>query len=154
MINLDTIFGLPIHPLVVHAAVVLLPLTALGAIALVVKEGWRDRYLSLLALLSMAAAGAAVVASSSGEALQERLQIAVGDHGEWGDRVGPVAALLSAAIIGMWLVDHNKLDTKFDRWARIGAVALALVSLGLVTAVGHSGATLVWQDAIAATSGR
>jgi hypothetical protein len=33
---LDTINGLPVHPLVVHAVVVLLPLAALGVIAIAV----------------------------------------------------------------------------------------------------------------------
>ncbi len=30
----DTVFGLPLHPLAVHAAVVLVPLAALGALAM------------------------------------------------------------------------------------------------------------------------
>ncbi len=32
----DTVFGLPTHPLIVHAVVVFVPLTALAAIALTV----------------------------------------------------------------------------------------------------------------------
>ena len=37
-------FGLPLHPLVVHGAVVLVPLAALGTVA-VVLSGWvRQRY--------------------------------------------------------------------------------------------------------------
>lgn len=39
-----TLFGLPLHPLVVHAAVVLLPLAALGAIVIAVSERARKRY--------------------------------------------------------------------------------------------------------------
>ena len=40
----DLINGLPVHPLVVHAVVVLLPLAALGTIALAVRPAWRRPY--------------------------------------------------------------------------------------------------------------
>ena len=40
----DEIAGLPLHPLVVHFAVVLLPLGALGLIALVAVPRWADRF--------------------------------------------------------------------------------------------------------------
>ena len=40
----DLINGVPIHPLVVHAVVVLLPLAVLGTIAIVVRPAWRLRY--------------------------------------------------------------------------------------------------------------
>ena len=35
------VFGLPLHPLVVHAVVVLLPLSALGLIACVLMNSYR-----------------------------------------------------------------------------------------------------------------
>ena len=38
------IAGLPVHPLVVHAAVVLLPLAALVLILLVFVPAWRTRF--------------------------------------------------------------------------------------------------------------
>ncbi|GAA4243047.1 DUF2231 domain-containing protein [Dactylosporangium darangshiense] len=37
---LDKINGLPVHPLVVHAAVALLPLAAIGVIAIAVRPAW------------------------------------------------------------------------------------------------------------------
>ena len=40
----DSFLGLPLHPLVVHGAVVLLPLAALGVIALVLRSAWRERF--------------------------------------------------------------------------------------------------------------
>ena len=47
-------FGLPLHPLVVHAVVVLLPLSALGLIACIVFGRLRRGYAGL-ALLGMVA---------------------------------------------------------------------------------------------------
>lgn len=40
----DTITGLPVHPLVVHFAVVLLPLAALALVILVIVPRWADRF--------------------------------------------------------------------------------------------------------------
>jgi len=46
----DTIAGLPIHPLVVHAVVMLLPLSAIGLIACVLRPAWRQRFGILVVL--------------------------------------------------------------------------------------------------------
>ncbi len=40
---MDTVFGLPTHPLAVHGPVVLLPLVALATVVLAVRERWRSR---------------------------------------------------------------------------------------------------------------
>lgn len=69
----DTIAGLPIHPLVVHAAVVLLPLGALGLVAMVVKPALQERYGSLIMAVIVMGAGSAFVADQSGEALAARV---------------------------------------------------------------------------------
>ena len=45
----DLINGVPVHPLVVHAVVVLLPLTILGALVMVFKPAWRLKYGHLVA---------------------------------------------------------------------------------------------------------
>jgi preprotein translocase subunit SecG len=40
---LDEVFGVPTHPLAVHAPVVLVPIGALAAVVLAVRPGWRRR---------------------------------------------------------------------------------------------------------------
>ena len=67
------IFGLPLHPLVVHAAVVLIPLASLGALIVVVSARARERFGWLTVAFAVAAAGAAITAKLSGEALAESL---------------------------------------------------------------------------------
>src|SRR4051794_8968001 len=61
--------GLPLHPLVVHAAVTLVPLAALGAWALALVTSWRwlTRWVALLA--SLGAVVAVYVARTSGKSL-------------------------------------------------------------------------------------
>ena len=69
----DLIAGIPVHPLVVHAAVVLLPLSALALIAIIIVPRLR-RPLGWLTMAGLAVgAGAAIVARLSGEQLAARV---------------------------------------------------------------------------------
>ncbi|WP_418606701.1 DUF2231 domain-containing protein [Georgenia sp. SUBG003] len=76
----DLIDGLPLHPLVVHAVVVLLPAAALGTIAIAVVPAWRRRYGLLVGLVTLAATAMVPVATRSGEALVRRVGPPAGDH--------------------------------------------------------------------------
>ncbi len=69
----ETVFGLPLHPLVVHGAAVLVPLTALLAVIIAVSQEKRMRWGVLTWLMATAALGATVVAKLSGENLKECL---------------------------------------------------------------------------------
>ena len=69
----DTIAGLPIHPLVVHAAVVLGPLAALLLVIYVIKADWRMALRWPTVLTGVGAGLSAAVAASSGESLQHRV---------------------------------------------------------------------------------
>jgi hypothetical protein len=63
--------GLPLHPLVVHAAVILGPTAALTAIGYAVLPGWRWLLRWPMVALAAAAAGAIYVAKLAGDALLE-----------------------------------------------------------------------------------
>ena len=99
----DTVNGLPVHPLVVHAVVVLLPLAALGVVALAVRPSWRGRYGVLVVAVAALATAAIPLATESGESLEAR----VGDpgrHAELGDTLIWFALpLLLAAVALFWL---------------------------------------------------
>ena len=66
----DLINGLPVHPLVVHAVVVLLPLATLGTLAIAVRPAWRRAYGPLVVACAAVATVLIPVATSSGEALE------------------------------------------------------------------------------------
>ena len=68
----DLIDGLPVHPLVVHAVVVMLPLAVLGTVALALRPAWRLRYGWLLVGVTAVATVLVPVATSSGEAAPTR----------------------------------------------------------------------------------
>jgi hypothetical protein len=61
-----TVSGLPLHPLIVHAVVVIGPLSALGAVAFALVPRWRGWLRWLVFLGALVTAAAAWVARQSG----------------------------------------------------------------------------------------
>ncbi len=137
--------GLPLHPLVVHAAVVLIPLASLGALV-VVLSGWaRERFGWLTAAFAVAAGGAALVARLSGEALAASLpgiEPVIATHRSFGELTPyPAIALAILLPIGLLIRSRSK-----AAWlvAAVLTVVAAVAGLTLVALTGHSGATAVW----------
>ena len=75
---LDDVLGVPTHALVVHAVVVLLPLAALGGVAVALVPALRRRYGLLVGLLTVAAVASVPVATRSGQRLFDRLSARFG----------------------------------------------------------------------------
>lgn len=154
----DTVAGLPLHPLVVHAAVVLLPLAALLLLVLLVVRRWRAA-LAVPALLALAAgAASAFVAAESGEALAARVGDP-GEHEQWGSVVPGVAVAL--LVVGVAWFALQRRDARAAAMKGAGAslptrvvaalvAVLAIVVTGLTVLAGHSGATAVWGGRLAA----
>lgn len=142
----ETLNGLPLHPLVVHAAVVLIPLAGVLALLMVLVPRFSIRFGPLIALLGWAAVGAALVAKETGEVLSELLNKTPRVHIESGDLL-PYFAIAQAVLITLlWLADR--------RGGRgILGVLVALVTVVAVVATGYwtyrtgdSGAQLVWRS--------
>jgi hypothetical protein len=107
-VELEKIFGLPAHPLLVHAVVVLVPLAGIVGLVMVVSPRWR-RSLALPAIvLAVAAAVSAQLAVGSGEELNGlvRKTALIRRHAGQGDLVTPMAVFLLAAIVGLVLADR------------------------------------------------
>ena len=147
----DTISGLPVHVLVVHAVVVLLPLMSLVTIAVAVRRRWR----AAAPWVVLADAGVVVLAfaaKESGEVLQERLsQFAPGvakDHAEYGDLVPWFAVALLVAAVLVWLTSRS---ARLVPVAVVAAVLTGVGALGWTYLTGESGARAVWGDTISNT---
>ena len=161
----DTVLGLPVHPLVVHAVVVLVPLAALGVVVMALSRTWFDRLRwPVLAVLTVGL-GSAFVAKESGEAFLARLQVqgdAIDRHVDLGDECGPPSSsgcsgcspwpgcLYVAARAGR--PRSGQLPTSVRVLAALSVVAGLLVTADIVL-VGHSGATAVWRGVVEATDG-
>ncbi|WP_066372474.1 DUF2231 domain-containing protein [Herbidospora mongoliensis] len=145
----DSVFGLPLHPLVVHAAVVFTPLLAAVAIAYAVLARFRSRLDWALVLLALAAPVSVFVARMSGEALKEsryggQAPAPVAEHESFALPLLLTTLVLAIVALALvWAVNktQNKaLTTVLSVLAVIGALAVTFY----VVRAGHTGATAVW----------
>ena len=145
----DTIGGLPLHPLAVHGAAVLIPLSAVALVLLVFVAKWRKAYLPLTIGALGVSVVLAFVAKQSGEALAARVGNP-GEHQELGDLLLP--ASIGLFLLGLAFFFLNK-STK-PKWILQLAGALSTVAVvGVVilsVMVGHSGAEATWASRLAA----
>lgn len=153
----DLINGIPVHPLVVHAIVVLLPLATLGTIAIALKPGWRRPYGPLVVGAALVSTVLCPVATSSGEELERRVGDP-GEHAELGDSLVWFALallVLSAALV--YLQRRNDAAPDATPGRAIQVVAVVAVIAGLASTVqvyrvGDSGARAAWGDSVSSSS--
>jgi hypothetical protein len=153
-VDIDTLFGLPAHPLIVHAAVVLLPVAAVGLIVVALVPKTRRHSAPVVFGIALAATVAVGLAQQSGESLEGQVTRTeqVEEHTEQGETVLPWAIALTIASATVAAEPYFR-----DRLGRVSpkVVAGVLISASVITGVGatwtvievgHSGATSVWSD--------
>jgi len=152
----DTILGIPLHPLVVHAVVVLAPVTALLLVLVAVSASMRARIGVSLPLVATATFVASIVATQSGEALWGRLGGGgelVEVHAERGTLVPYVLSAVMVLAWALWVAARRAEDDDSRGATSPRTVLRVLDVLGIVAAlgitaqvvlVGHSGAEAVW----------
>lgn len=150
--EIDEVLGLPAHPLLVHAPLVLIPLVLVAAVALTVRPAWRERGAVPFAAFAVLVGGLAVLAAGSGEPLEHRVAATslVHDHAELGEQLRTIALLVAGAAVAWAVALRGRARM---RWApRLLAPLLALVVLSASLATvwdvrtGHAGAKAAWQD--------
>lgn len=160
------IFGLPLHPLVVHAAVVLTPLAVLVAIAFAVRPGWRYLLRVPTVVLAVLSAVSVWISKVSGSDLDEQrfaalpadnpLRAAIDTHASRADVLAVdvlvflVLVLLGARLLGgpSGLVSGRGAKPAGAAWAE-RTLPAAIVVVGAVTLVwvvltGDAGSRAVW----------
>ena len=157
------IAGLPLHPLVVHAVVILVPLAVIAGIAVSVRPRWRERFGWPVVALAVVATAAIPVATSSGEDLRDRLTPSslIAEHAELGDQLLAFMAPMTAVLAALVLLDRRTrraegpgaMVRSIARWTRpativltVAVIGLAVISAVQVVRIGDSGARAVWQD--------
>jgi hypothetical protein len=162
----DLVAGLPWHVLVVHAVVVVGPLAACAAVVYAVWGRSRSWLRWPLAVAAVVVFVSAIVANSSGEALQRRVEASVrsgatssaefalvSDHVD----VGSVAAVVCAGfalgvlVCVFWLLPPRRSPVLagvahglFPAAVKVAMVLVSLVVIGAVVWAGHSGAAAAW----------
>jgi cytochrome b involved in lipid metabolism len=145
---LDTFGGLPVHPLAVHGAVVLLPLSALALALLIFVPKWRKSFFPLTLIGLGLSTVFTYIAKESGEALGER----VGEpqtHEALGTILFPASVGLFALGITFYFLQRKE-RPKWQLQAAAGLALAGIISVSTLTYfVGHSGAEATWASRIA-----
>lgn len=152
---LDTIAGLPLHPLVVHATEVVVPVAALVVVLAALWPRFR-RWARFLPLgLALTALVLVPLSTESGEALEERVgeSTLVEEHAELAEGLLPWAIVLAVVAAALLWWHWNERSASSPRGPRALGVVIIVVAVvagaGTMTQailVGHSGATAVWSQ--------
>lgn len=161
--ELEKLFGLPAHPLLVHLPVVLLPLAGIIAVVFAVKPNLFDKYGWHLVVLTGLGAFGGILAAGSGEGLadiQNKIETAAREeHFEFGETARTMGLLfflvVLAVVVVRYLAKRRAADSglwgfaKSKNGAILMSVVLVLSAAGSTWAIskaGHQGAKLVWGD--------
>lgn len=145
---MDTIAGLPAHPLLVHAIVVLVPLVALLEIVCALWPAARARLVWLVLALAVVTAALAPLTVEAGEAMYASFaqpSAVLQEHAERGDWMPYVAVALVAVALALallhWRSGHGRTTAAA---VTVVAVLVGLAAIAVVIRVGDSGARAVW----------
>ncbi|GLZ37171.1 DUF2231 domain-containing protein [Actinokineospora sp. NBRC 105648] len=145
--------GLPLHALVVHAVVVLIPLAVLGAILIAVWPAARRRFGWLVVVAAGVGAALTPIATESGENLERRLpqNPLIETHQELGDRLIWFVLPLFVVVLALMLV-HTAAARSTATWTNSALIVLAVLTIGAGVAsgihvyrVGDAGSRAVWD---------
>ncbi|SCG40922.1 DUF2231 domain-containing protein [Micromonospora halophytica] len=154
--------GLPGHILVIHAAVVFVPLLALLASAYGLVPRWRPRLGWAVAILAVVTPAITWVATESGEAFEEFLEgkgypagllAKIEEHSEYGETTLWFTVGLAVAALLLLALTSGRIRTprlpSWVNWLLTGViVVLAGFALVYVTLTGDTGAASVWGNTL------
>ncbi|MFE7235874.1 DUF2231 domain-containing protein [Streptomyces sp. NPDC002405] len=171
--DVGLINGLPGHPLFVHGAVVLVPLTALALVVCALWSSAARRLSWVLPVMGLITLVLVVLTTESGEWLEDRVRESAlaEEHAEMGSDLTPWAIALFVLTVAVWLLGRAGPRRERDRGGEAGrpaaggasavarlasSVVVRVVALvvALVVAVGaavqvyrigDSGAKAAWQ---------
>ena len=149
---MNTVNGLPAHVLLVHAVVVLLPLSALLLVLTAVSPVMRRRLAGPNAILSVLVVLLVPLTTSAGEWLESRVPATatLHTHTELGDGAIfyalPIAAL---ALLIWWLQRKSRaLSTLVTSVVAVLSVAVSAAGVYGIYRIGDSGAKAAWSTSV------
>jgi hypothetical protein len=149
---MTTISGLPAHVLLVHAIVVLAPLTALLEMLCGLWPAARRRLVWLVLVLALATAGLTPLTTESGEWLFDRLRQPSeilrthADRGNWMIYFSVALVVVAIALAVLHVREGRSEERRVAGPVIVAILALAVGISTLVTVywIGDSGAHAVW----------
>src|SRR4051812_3980084 len=160
-----TVDGIPAHPLVVHAVVVLLPLAAVGTLLVVARPAWRRQLGVWVLLLALGGVAAVPVATQTGEQLEHAIggSELIAIHEERAETL-LIPAVIFLLLLAATVLTGRRADVPVDgpgaahavttntatmqRVSLVTGVLAALAGLvvtGLVVWIGHAGSVAAWS---------
>ena len=162
--ELNNLFGVPAHPLVVHAAVVVLPLAAISLVLVALIPKARRHYAPVVLGAAILATVAVGLAQGSGESLEERVDRTelLRDHTSQGETVLPWAIAVSVVAAAVTALGYQPVRRRVEQLpakavSAVVVVAALVSSIGAIVTivdVGHSGAKAAWDDVGTEASGK
>lgn len=176
-VHITTIYsGLPAHPLFLHVPVILIPVVAIGALALAARPRWLERYGVALATVSVVALAGTLLTVGAGLALRSALHLGAGGFGPAAliARHAHSASILRDLVIAFTAVaivsvlahriaagqetGRERLDRALARSGTLRALRVSLAALAIACAyfvfhTGDLGAKAVWQGRLGGRPG-
>jgi hypothetical protein len=145
----ETLFGLPAHPLIVHATVVLVPLGALLVLLHALWPAARRRLGIVTPLVALVGVVLVPLSTESGENLEHALGRSelIEAHSRLADGLLPWMVGLFVMAVAVYVLGRRPAG---PRLVGVLAAVLAVVAVVGVTQqvvrIGHSGAEATWSD--------
>jgi hypothetical protein len=151
--------GVPLHPLIVHAVVVFVPLGAVSAFLFALRPGWRWLLRWPTLLLALGAVVATRLAVISGNDLRHQRHLGgplLDRHMHWASRLEwSVWVFAALAVLACWVLPYvSPLKGREDRVSPMESLTMAATVLLPLSAVvvlvfavitGDAGAKAVWK---------
>ena len=152
---MNTFLGLPAHPLFVHLPVVLIPLGFIGALFMLARPAWWQRFAWPTVIVTAVGTLGAILAANSGEALEEAVRdrsvrALVREHVEAGDMARGASIVFLIVMLVVVFAPRFVKTIAAKKWWRplviVAVVASGAFSSWAMYDAGPSGAKSVWHD--------
>jgi glucan phosphoethanolaminetransferase (alkaline phosphatase superfamily) len=151
----ETIFGLPVHPLIVHATVVFVPTAALLLLLSALVPRFRRWAGPLTPAVALVALVLVPMTTSSGENLESQVGAnpLIQQHSEYADMLLPWMISVAVLAVAVWWYDRRTRGSlQGPRTPKaLGAVLAGLAVIAFagttiqIVLIGHSGAEAAWH---------
>lgn len=154
-------YGLPLHPLIVHATVVMIPLAALTVLLSALWPRFRSWAGPLPVGISLIGLVLVPLSTSTGETLERHVapSALLEEHTKLADGLLPwMIGLFAVAVIGYaihwWSTHGHSMQKAVTLVVAVFAVVAVVGTTVQVARIGHSGAKAAWDDTDMSSSAR
>lgn len=154
----DTFLGLPVHVLLLHVTVVLVPLAAVASAVVFLRPRWRRSFGAALVGVNVGMLALTFVTVQAGQELQNRFRwigdeaVPRDDHEAFGRALLWVVLALAGTTLLAWLATRSggaPAAVGIGTGMVVGGLAVA--SIVLTVLAGHTGSKSHWEDFVDTT---